>query len=93
MFFCNRKAATVCYDAKEKMNKSLVKSGLIRTGVCVSSCFNSSKDCFASMVHLTPISLFSMFVMFLRSFARFGMNLLKKLIFPMKDYSSLMFLG
>ena len=93
IFFCNRITATVCSDAKENMKKSLVKSGLIRTGFWVSAYFTSSKDCFSSMVHLTPISLFSMFVMFLRSFSRFGMNLLKKFIFPMKDCSSLIFLG
>ena len=73
--------------------KSLVKSGLIRIGVWVIACFTNSNDFFASMVHLTPISLFSMFVMFLMSSARFGMNLLKKFIFPMKDCSSLIFPG
>ena len=77
----------------EKMKESLVKLGLIRTDVWVSACFTSSKDLFSSMVHLTPISFLNMFVMFLRSSSRFGMNLLKKLIFPMKDCISLMFLG
>ena len=91
--FYNRTTTTVCSDAKEKMKKSLVKSGLSRTGVWVSVFFTSSKDLFAYMVHLTPISLCNMFVMFLRSSARFGMNLLKKFIFPMKDCISLMFLG
>ena len=93
MLFCSNIAAIVCFDANENMKKSLVKLGLIRNGVWVSSCFTISKDFFASMVHLTPISLFSMFVMFLRIFASFGVNLLKKLIFPMKDCSSLIFLG
>ena len=93
MFFCSNTVAIVCSDANEKMKKSLVKLGLIRTGVWVSACFTSSKDFFAFMVHLTPISLFNMFVMFLRSSARFGMNLLRNLIFPMKICSCLMFVG
>ena len=93
IFFCSKTTTTMCFDAKEKMKKSLVKLGLIRTGVRVSAWFTKSKDCFASMVHLTHVSLLSMLVMFLRIFARFGMNLLKKFIFPMKDCNSLMFLG
>ena len=92
VFFCSRTTTTVCIDAKENMKKYLVKSSLIRTGVCVRACFTISKDFLASMVHLTPIHLLSMFVMFLRSYARFGKNLLKKLIFPMKYYISLIFL-
>ena len=92
-FFCTRTTATVCSDANENTRNSLVKSGLMRTGAQVSACFTSSKDFLDSRVHLTPTSFFSIFFMFLRSSARLGMNLLKKLIFPMKDYNSLMFLG
>ena len=92
IFFYNKTVATMCSDAKEKMKKSLVKSGLIRTSVWVRACFTKSKYLFSSMVHLNLVSLFSILVMFLRSFARFGMNLLKKFIFPMKYCSSLMFL-
>ena len=84
-FFCNRTVATMCSDANEKMKKSFVKSGLMRTGVLVNACFTSSNDFFAYKVHLTPCSILSILVMFLRSSARLGMNLIKKLIFPMKD--------
>ena len=83
----------MCSDWKEKMKKYLVKSGLITASVCVGACFTKSKDDFSYMVHLNPISLFNMFVMFFRSSTRFGMNLLKKFIFPIKYCSSLMFLG
>ena len=86
-FFCNRTTATVCSNANEKMKKYFVKSGLIRTGFLVNACFTSSNDFFASKVHLNPY-FFSIFIMFLRSSTRLGMNLLKKLIFPMKDSSS-----
>ena len=92
-FFCNKTKTTVCSDANEKMRKSLVKSGLMRTGAWVSACFTSSKEFLASRVHLTPTYFLSIFVMFLRSSAKLGINLLRKLIFPIKDYNSLMFLG
>ena len=69
-FLCSRTAAIVCSDANEKIKKSFVKSGLVRTGVLVNACFTSSNDFFAYKVHLTPSSFFSMFVMFLRSSAR-----------------------
>ena len=65
----------------------------MRTGALVRACFTSSKDVFASKVHFTPCSFFNMFVIFLRSSAKLGMNLLKKLIFPMKDCNSLIFRG
>ena len=93
IFFYSKTTTTLCSDAKEKMKKYLVKSGLIRTGVFVRDCFKILKDFFASMVHLTHVSLLSMLVMILRSSARFGMNLLKKFTFPMKYCSYLMFLG
>ena len=93
IFFCSRTTTTVCSDAKEKMKKYLVKSRLIRTCFWVRACFTKSKDWFFSMVHFTHVSLLTMLVMFLRSSASFGMNLLKKLIFLMKYCSSLMFLG
>ena len=71
----------------------LEKSGLIRTGAWVSAIFTDSKDCLAPIVHLTPSSFFSMLFIFLRCSARLGINLLRKLIFPMKDCNYLMFLG
>jgi hypothetical protein len=43
--------------------------------------------------HFIFVSFLSMFVMFLRISAKLGMNLLRKFIFPMKDYNYLMFLG
>ena len=85
--------ATVCSEAKEKIRKSFEKSGLIKTGAQVSACFTNSKDFLASTVHFTPTLFLSILVMFLRSFAKLGINLLKKLIFPIKDCSSFMFLG
>ena len=92
-FFCNRTATIVCSEAKEKIRKSFEKSGLIRTGARVSACFTNSKDLLASTVHFTPTYFFSILVMFLRSSAKLGINLLKKLIFPLKDYNYFMFLG
>ena len=52
-----------------------------------------SKDCLDSESHFIFTSFLSMFVMFLRSSARLGMNLHRKLILPIKDCSSLRFLG
>ena len=92
-FFCNRTAATVCSEAKEKIRNSFEKSRLIRTGARVSACFTNSKDFLVSTVHFTPTSFLSVLFMFLRSSAKLGINLLKKLIFPIKDCNYFMFLG
>ena len=92
-FFCNKTVATVWSEAKEKIRKSFEKLGLIRIGARVSACFTNSKDFLASAVHLAPTSFLSILVMFLRSSAKLGINLLKKLIFPIKDCNSFMFLG
>jgi hypothetical protein len=59
----------------------------------VSAHLTCSKDCLDSKSHFIFTSFFSIFVMFLRSSARLGMNLRRKLILPMKDCSSLRFLG
>ena len=83
----------MCSDAKEKIRKYLEKSGLIRTGALVSACLTNSKYFLVSRVHLTPTYFFSMFIIFLRSSAKLGINLLKKLIFPIKDCNYFMFLG
>ena len=44
-FLCNKTAAMVCSEAKEKIIKYLLKSGLIRTGVLVKASLIASKDC------------------------------------------------
>ena len=59
----------------------------------MSASFTDSKDLLAPTIHLIPAPFFSMSVIVLRCSARLGMNLLRKLIFPMKDCNSLMFLG
>ena len=64
----------------------------MRTGVWVRACFTSLNDFLALFVHLTPNSFLIILVMFLNSSARLGMNLLKKFIFPIKDWNSLRFL-
>ena len=51
-----------------------------------------SKDCLDLVSHFIFTSFFSIFVMFLRSSARLGMNLHRKFILLIKDYSSLRFL-
>jgi len=81
-FFCNRIIAIVCSSIKENIIKSLVKSRLIKTGDFVNACLTRTKDCLASTFHLIYVSFLSMFVIFLSSSARFGINLLKNLIFP-----------
>jgi hypothetical protein len=52
-----------------------------------------SKDCPDSESHFIFTSFFSIFVMFLRSSDRLGMNLRRKFILLMKDCSYLRFLG
>jgi hypothetical protein len=59
----------------------------------VSAHLTCSKDRLDSESHLIFTSFFSIFAMFLRSFARLGMNLHRKLILSIKDCSSLRFLG
>lgn len=85
LFFYNSTTEIVCLDAKEKIIKSLVKSGLIKTGAFDNACFTRSNDCFSSTFHLIYVSFLSIFVIFLSSSTRFGMNLLKKIFFPIKD--------
>lgn len=92
-FFCKRTAATICSEENEKIMKSLVKSGLIRTKDFVNAYLTWSNDFLASMFHFISESCLSMFFMFLRSFTRLGINLLKKFILPINDWSSLIFLG
>ena len=70
-----------------------MKSGLIKTGACVSAHLTYSKDCLDLVSHFIFVSFFNMFLMFLRSLARLGMNLRRKFIFPIKDCNSLIFLG
>lgn len=93
LFFYNSTTTLVCSDVKEKIPKSLVKSGLIKIGACVNACLTASKYCLVSIFHLIYVSFLIMFVILLSSSARFRMNLLKKLIFPIKDLSYFMFLG
>jgi hypothetical protein len=59
----------------------------------VSAHLTSSKDCLDLESHFIFTSFFNIFVMFLRSSAIFGMNLCRKFILPIKDCSSLRFLG
>ena len=92
-FFYRRTATTVCSKANKNIRKYFEKSGLIKIGVRVSASLTDSKDFLASTVHLTPTPFLNMFVIFLRCSAKLGINLLRKLIFPIKDCNSLMFLG
>jgi hypothetical protein len=93
LFFYSNTVAMVCLNAKEKRYKSLVKSGLIKTWASVSARLTCSKDCLDLVSHFIFTSFFNIFVMFLRSSARLGMNLPRKIIFSIKDYNSLMFIG
>ena len=70
-----------------------MKSRLIKNRASVSARLTYLKDCLDSESHFIFTSFFSMFVMFRRSSARLGMNLRRKLICPINDYSSLRFLG
>ena len=70
--------------------------GKVRTdqdGACVSARLTCSKDYLDSVSHFIFTSFFNIFVMFMRSSARLGMNLRRKFILPIKDCNSLRFLG
>ena len=84
-FLRKRIATIVCSEANYKIIKSLVKSGLIRTGAFINACLTWLNDCLASMFHLISESHFNMFVMFMRSSTRLGISLLRKFILPIND--------
>ena len=48
-FFCSRTTAMVCSEANEKIIKSFLKFGLIRTGVFVKACLMDSNGCFLQL--------------------------------------------
>lgn len=83
----------VCSEAKEKIIKCLLKSGLIRTGVLVKYSLIASKDCLATNVHLIVESFLSLLFNSLINSSRFEINLLRKLILPRNECSYLMFQG
>lgn len=93
LFFCSKTIVMVCSKAKEKITKSLLKSGLIRTGAFVKPSLMASKDCLASIFYLSVESILSMLFNSLISSARFEMDLLIKFVLPRNDCNSLMFLG
>lgn len=83
----------VCSEANEKIMKSLLKLGLMRTGVLARASLIASKYFLASTVHLCVESFFNMLFKSLISYAKLEMNVLRKFILPKNDFNSLMFLG
>ena len=65
---------------------------MIKTGASVSARLTCSKDCLESESHFIFTYFLSMFVMFLRSSARLGMNVRRKFILPIKYCNYLRFL-
>ena len=80
-------------EENEKMMKSFLKSGLIRTRVLVKACLMDSNHCLDSIVHLRTECFLSMLFSSLIISAKLDINLLKKLILPRKACNSFMFLG
>lgn len=72
-------------EAKVKIKNSFEKPGLMRTRASVRANLIVENDCFASLVHLISLSFLRIFVMCLTISAKFGINLLKKIIFPKND--------
>ena len=85
LFFCRRTTTMVWSEENEKNRKSLVKSRLINIGARFKAYFTLLNDCPASMLHFTSASFFSLLVMFFKISAKFKMNLLRKIIFLIKD--------
>ena len=83
----------VCSEENEKIMKSFLKSGLIRTGFLVKACLIDSNDCLASKFHSRTEYFLSMLFNSLIISAKLDMNLLKKIILPKKSCNYLMFLG
>jgi hypothetical protein len=83
-FFCNKIAATVSKEEKEKIKKSLELLGLISTGASINAFFIWIKGSLGSTVHFTYFPFLSMAVMCFTISMKFGTNLLRKLIFPKK---------
>ena len=93
IIFLQKDSSNVCSDANEKMMKSLSNWRLVRTGAWVKADFMPSKAFLASKVHFTYESFFNILFSILIGSAKFGINILRKLIFPRNACNSLMFLG
>jgi hypothetical protein len=65
----------------------------MRTGALIKACLIFSNDSFASGIHLISTSFFNISVISLIISVKLGINLLKMLILPMKDWIDLLFLG
>jgi len=58
LFFCKIKTTIVCSNAKDKIIKSFVMSGLIERGVVVKANFTSLQDFLASVFHFISTYFF-----------------------------------
>ena len=85
LFFQKKIIAIVSSNAMEKIKNSLSKSRLIRIGASFNSCLILSKEFIAYFDHLTSQTFFNIHVMSLTIFAKLGINLLRKIIFPQNN--------
>lgn len=84
-FFFIKTTAKVFSEVNENIIKYKVKSAMIKVGLVDNENLTPLKELLASSDHLSSVSFFSMSVISLKCSTRFGMNLLKKLIFPLSD--------
>jgi hypothetical protein len=75
----------VSSKVKEKMMKSLEKSGLTRTGAIFIASLICWKSFFPSPLHSKGSSFFNKWLMGFTISTKFGTNVLMKLIYPEKD--------
>jgi hypothetical protein len=83
----------VCSKVNENKLNSFVKSRLANTGALVSAILMSSNYFLASRLHLISFPFLRIQVICFIISARFRKNLLKKLAFPRKDFTSFLLRG